>query len=56
MVVLDESRTNSYRSPSYEYYIYRFLRARKFDLVKAKEMLLDCEKWRIDFGVDDIVK
>ena len=35
---------------------YRFLRARKFDIVKAKEMLLDCEKWRIEFGVDDIVK
>lgn len=34
----------------------RFLRARKFDHVKTKEMLLDAEKWRKEFGVDDIVK
>lgn len=34
----------------------RFLRARKFDIVKAKEMLLNVEQWRKDFGVDDIVK
>lgn len=34
----------------------RFLRARKFDLAKAMEMLLDAEKWRKDFGVDDIMK
>lgn len=34
----------------------RFLRARKFDLAKAKEMLLAMEQWRKDFGVDDIVK
>jgi hypothetical protein len=36
--------------------IIRFLRARKFDLVKAKEMIIDCEKWRQEFGVEDIVK
>jgi len=36
--------------------LLRFLRARKFDIVKAKEMLLDCEKWRVEFGVEDIVK
>ena len=35
---------------------FRFLRARKFDHVKTKEMLLDAEKWRKEFGVDDIVK
>ncbi|KAJ7663010.1 CRAL-TRIO domain-containing protein [Mycena rosella] len=34
----------------------RFLRARKFDLAKAKEMFIDNEKWRKDFGVDEIVK
>ena len=34
----------------------RFLRARKFDLLKTKEMLLAAEQWRKDFGVDDIVK
>ena len=34
----------------------RFLRARKFDLAQGKKMLLDTEKWRVDFGVDRIVK
>ena len=34
----------------------RFLRARKFDLVKTKEMLLSAEQWRKDFGVEDIMK
>ncbi|KAJ6579542.1 CRAL-TRIO domain-containing protein [Mycena vulgaris] len=34
----------------------RFLRARKFDVAKAKEMFIANEKWRKDFGVDDIVK
>ncbi|KAI0751682.1 CRAL-TRIO domain-containing protein [Daedaleopsis nitida] len=36
--------------------LLRFLRARKFDVPKAKEMLLACEQWRITFGVDDLVK
>lgn len=36
--------------------LLRFLRARKFDLVKSKEMIIACEKWRKDFGVDDIIK
>jgi hypothetical protein len=35
---------------------FRFLRARKFDVVKGKEMLLNAEKWRKDFGVEDVVK
>lgn len=34
----------------------RFLRARKFDLAKTKEMLLSAEQWRKDFGVEDIMK
>jgi hypothetical protein len=34
----------------------RFLRARKFDLAKAKAMLLSAEQWRKDFGVDEIAK
>ncbi|KAJ7219976.1 CRAL-TRIO domain-containing protein [Mycena pura] len=34
----------------------RFLRARKFDVPKAKQMFIAAEKWRKDFGVDDIVK
>jgi hypothetical protein len=36
--------------------LLRFLRARKFDLPKAKLMLLDAEEWRVKFGVEDIVK
>ena len=39
-----------------EYPGSRFLRARKFDLPKAKEMLLNAEQWRIDFKVDEIVQ
>ena len=35
---------------------FRFLRARKFDLIKTKEMLVSAEKWRKDFKVDEIVK
>ncbi|CAE6532270.1 unnamed protein product [Rhizoctonia solani] len=35
--------------------LLRFLRARKFDLVKSKEMIIACENWRKKFGVDDIV-
>lgn len=36
-------------------FLLRFLRARKFDLAKTKEMLVAEEKWRKEFGVDDIV-
>jgi len=36
--------------------LFRFLRARKFDVPKAKEMLINAEKWRKEFGVDKIVK
>ncbi|THG94765.1 hypothetical protein EW026_g6765 [Hermanssonia centrifuga] len=36
--------------------LLRFLRARKFDVPKAKEMLKSAEQWRKDFGVDEIVK
>ncbi|KAF8681575.1 Nep1 protein [Rhizoctonia solani] len=36
--------------------LLRFLRARKFDLAKSKEMIVACENWRKEFGVDDIVK
>ena len=33
----------------------RFLRARKFDVAKAKEMLLSAEQWREDFDVEGIM-
>ena len=36
--------------------VLRFLRARKFDVPKAKVMIISCEEWRAQFGVDDIVK
>ncbi|KAJ7242753.1 CRAL-TRIO domain-containing protein [Mycena haematopus] len=36
--------------------LLRFLRARKFDVPKTKEMLLASEKWRKEFGVDELVK
>jgi len=35
--------------------LLKFLRARKFDVPKAKAMLIACEQWRKEFGVDDIV-
>lgn len=34
--------------------LLRFLRARKFDVVKAEEMLDAAEKWRKEFNVDAI--
>ncbi|KAJ7122339.1 CRAL-TRIO domain-containing protein [Mycena epipterygia] len=36
--------------------LLRFLRARKFDVAKAKEMFIANENWRKEFGVDDIVE
>ena len=36
--------------------LLRFLRARKFDLAKAKLMIISAEDWRKSFGVDEIVK
>ncbi|KAI6126918.1 CRAL-TRIO domain-containing protein [Pisolithus sp. B1] len=32
-----------------------FLRARKFDVAKAKAMLLSAEQWRKEFGIDDLM-
>jgi hypothetical protein len=34
----------------------RFLRARKFDVHKAKAMLLSAEQWRKDEDVDELVR
>ncbi|KAG1895875.1 CRAL-TRIO domain-containing protein [Suillus fuscotomentosus] len=36
--------------------VCRYLRARKFDVPKAKAMLLAAEQWRRDMKVDDIVQ
>jgi len=37
-------------------FLLRYLRARKFDVALAKQMLIDAENWRKEFGVDEIVK
>lgn len=36
--------------------LLRFLRARKFDIAAAKAMFVACEKWRKEYGVDDLRK
>ncbi|EJD35458.1 hypothetical protein AURDEDRAFT_117386 [Auricularia subglabra TFB-10046 SS5] len=36
--------------------LLRFLRARKFDIVAAKTMIIAYEKWRKEFGVDEMKK
>ncbi|KAI9827630.1 MAG: cytosolic factor, phosphatidylinositol/phosphatidylcholine transfer protein [Sarea resinae] len=36
--------------------LLRFLRARKFNVEHAKAMFIDSEKWRKEFGVDDLVR
>ncbi|KAG5352307.1 hypothetical protein C0989_002909 [Termitomyces sp. Mn162] len=36
--------------------LLRFLRARKFDVAKAKEMLIATEKWRKEMNVDTIIE
>ncbi|ODQ80372.1 hypothetical protein BABINDRAFT_132805 [Babjeviella inositovora NRRL Y-12698] len=36
--------------------LLRFLRARKFDIVRAREMWEACEKWRAEFGTNTILE
>ena len=36
--------------------LLRFLRARKFDIKLAKDMFAACEKWRKEFGANDLIK
>lgn len=35
--------------------LLRFLRARKFDLMLAQQMFVDCEKWRQEFGTNTVL-
>lgn len=35
--------------------LLKFLRARKFDVAKAKLMIVEAEKWRVEFEMDDIM-
>jgi len=39
-----------------DHLLLRFLRARRFDVAKSKDMLLNCEKWRKEFKVDELTK
>ena len=36
--------------------VHRFLRARKFDVLKAKAMLLSAEQWRKDENIDELAR
>jgi hypothetical protein len=37
-------------------HLLRFLRARKFDVERARVMWEGCEKWRREFGADDVAR
>ncbi|KAF8919537.1 CRAL-TRIO domain-containing protein [Mucidula mucida] len=39
-----------------DHMLLRFLRARKFDVALAKKMLKECEEWRKEFGIDELMK
>lgn len=51
------SENNLATHPMYDdYYLLRFLRARKFDQEKTKLMFNNFAQWRIDNGVDTILE
>lgn len=51
----DELSAAGYEERLDEASLLRFLRARKFDIVKTKQMFIKCEKWRKDFGANTVL-
>jgi hypothetical protein len=45
--------TDSHTTPDFDIF-RRFLRARKFDVKQTKKMWVDCERWRKEFGVQQL--
>ena len=39
-----------------DHLLLRFLRARKFNLDNARKMWMDCEKWRREFGIEQLMQ
>ena len=39
-----------------DFLLYRFLRARKYDLAKTELMFIECEEWRSKKNVENIVQ
>ncbi|KAJ3308766.1 cytosolic factor, phosphatidylinositol/phosphatidylcholine transfer protein [Boothiomyces sp. JEL0838] len=39
-----------------DHHLLRFLRARQFKLPESKEMWINCEKWKVEFGTNTILE